>query len=184
MLKRFFLGGILAAIGAACAQAAFVGRLDLASDPQAIVLRDLEDGLWLVGLQKDLWKLWHVEARSKYLKTETEILHLSFFVASRLEGQAPAYGPAVGTNVGPLARGLAEKISLVKAAAKSSPPWLGKLGDWTSLDFYTGYRPVISPDEHRWMWGVGGKVRIPFGDLVQWARGRRDVEGLPNEKGL
>lgn len=157
--------------------AALGGRLDVASDPQVIGLRDLKDGLWLVGMQKNVWKLVN-------FKNGDDVLHISFFVASRLEGQYPAYGPSLGTNVGPLAGSLAEKISLLRAVSDATPPWLGKLADWTSFDVFGGYRPRISSDEHHWMWGVGGQVRIPLGGVVDWARGRRDVEGLPNEKGL
>ena len=159
------------------ANAGISGKLDITSDPSAIALRDLHDGLWLIGMQKNIFKL--VDT-----KKDREILHLSFFVASRLEGQAVAYGPSLGTNVGSLVSSLAGKISLLQAVSDATPPWLGKIADWTSLDVYGGYRPVITFDEHRWMYGVGGQIRVPFGSVVRWAQGERNDGTVPDKKGL
>ena len=164
-------------------QARVAGKLDIYSDPQAIVLRDLRDGLWLVGMQKNIWKLVNTNAVSLATREPIEVLHVSFFVASRLEGQSPVYGPSVGTNVGALGTHLAEKLSLLRAVTDSTPPWLGKIADWVSIDFYGGYRPVIQYDDHHWVYGIGGQLRIPFSQAVRWAQGSRN-DGTPDTKGL
>jgi len=143
------------------------GKLDLASDFDAIVMRDLADGLWLGGAQKTLWKL-------ERISDGAEIIHVAFFWASRAEGQSTAYGPAIGLPVGPSVAAITsmvgDHVALVQEMQTQTPPWVSKIGEWTSLDFYGYYRPDIGEDllGHHFGYGIGGKVKVPLSSLFSW----------------
>lgn len=159
----------------------YKGVLDIGqSDPAAIALRELHDGMWLVGAQQQIW---HLQNNS----TDREVFHVSGYWASRLEGQDTAYGPSFGVNIGEAAAAFIDKIELLVPAVQSVtsfpiPPFISKLSDWTSIEFYGGYRPVTGADDHHWIYGVGGKVTIPMSALYSWAAGTQaqgtGVKGL------
>ena len=153
-------------------RAAYDAHLVLRQDPEAMVGRELLDGMWLGGGQKPLAA---VTRRSD----DREVAHLSAFWLSRLEGQDTLYGPAVGINVGPALRAAAEQLpGLGELAGMSVPPFVSKLGEVTSAEFFAGYRHVVSPDDHHWGYGIGAKVRIPINDVIAWARGSGNEKGL------
>lgn len=160
------------------ANSPYVGVLDLGkSDPAAIALRELNDGMWLVGAQQQVWHLQNKQSGN-------EVFHVAAFWATRLEGQDTAYGPALGINIGEAAHAALSKIEVIAPilGGASCPPWVSKVSSWVSLDVYGGYRPVISYDSHHWIYGVGGKVTIPMSMLYQWASGTQasgdGVKGL------
>lgn len=159
--------------------ASYVGKLDLGQDPSALAMRDLQNGVWRVGLQYPVWHLQNT-------RRDSEVFHVSVFWASRLEGQTKLYGPSLGFNVGQAASLFISNVELLATAGEKSglslPPWALKIGDWTSLDIYGGYAPIIGGGDKPWAYGVGGKVRIPFSSLYQWASGTQSqgtgIKGL------
>lgn len=163
---------------AAQARSPYAGKLDLTGDPEAIAFRELNDGMWLIGAQKNLWVLRNVDKN-------VEVIHLAAFYATRLEGQNPAYGPALGFNFGESIRAAVSKLELLAPLIPTNfPPWVSKLADWVSLDFYGGYRPSVAADQHHIVYGFGGKVRIPVGSLASWAKGSPWNGTGPNTLGL
>lgn len=179
-MKPLYLLALLAAslLPASPAHALLVGKLDLARDPEAIIVRELQEGMWLGGAQKQLWHLERRECNADVCGF-VEVFHIGVFAASRLEGNQTAYGPALGFPIGaPLAL-LADKVQFIAAASDAAPPFLKKIADWTSVDAYAGYRPELSGDAtHHFIYGIGGKVRIPLSILLSWAKGTDGQKGL------
>lgn len=177
-MKPLYALAAFLALAAAPARAAYVGKTDFARDPEAVVIRELQEGMWLGGAQKQLW---HLERRdcNGDVCAFVEIFHFGVFAASRLEGQQTAYGPALGFPVGaPLAL-LASKVEFIAAASDLAPPWLKKVTSFMSVDAYAGYRPELSGDAtHHFIYGLGGKVRIPLSDLLAWEKGANGQKGL------
>ncbi len=160
---------LLLAVACLCAcgsaKAAYVGKLDIgSSNPAAIAFRELNDGMWLVGAQQQLWHLQNSDSNR-------EVFHVSGFWATRLEGQDTAYGPSLGVNIHEAIHAALSRIEVAAPLLASVPPWVSKISAWTSMELYGGYRPVISYDSHHWIYGVGGKVTIPMDMLYSWASG-------------
>jgi hypothetical protein len=173
IVAAFFAIGA-AVTSAAAFASAYAGKLDLGSagaDPSAIAFRELHDGMWLVGAQQQLWHLQNLE-------TDREVFHISGYWCTRLEGQDTAYGPSIGVNFSEAANAALGKIEVIAPIVAAVPPWVTKITDWTSLEFYGGYRPVVGSDDHHWIYGVGGKVTIPLSALYAWARGTNGQKGL------
>lgn len=173
-------------------RAAYVGKSDLGLDPSALGMRDLQNGVWRVGLQYPLWHLQAVSRVGRDFKPrpDAEVFHVSAFYASRLERQNAIYGPSVGVNFGAAAAAAIDKIEAIVTVSDKlglkTPPFLSKLGDWTSFDVYGGYAPVVGGGDKPWAYGVGGKLRIPITDnlmgLYDWATGTQ-AKGT-GQKGL
>ena len=180
-MKKFLIALLFAPALAVVALASpYQGKLDLGvTNPEAIALRELHDGMWLVGAQTQIW---HLQNDA----TQNEVFHVSGFWATRLEGQDTAYGPSVGVNIGEAAAAFIDKLEIIAPSLEtiglSLPPWALKLSDWTSVELYGGYRPTISADDHHWIYGVGGKVTIPLSQIYAWAAGTQaqgtGVKGL------
>lgn len=172
------IAALALALAASPVQALYVGQLDLAKDPEAIVVRELQEGMWLGGAQKQLWSLQRREC-NQTVCAFTEVFHVGVFAASRLEGQQTAYGPALGFPIGGALSMLADRVEFIAAASDAAPPFVHKLGSWASIDAYAGYRPQLSGDAtHHFIYGVGGKVRIPISDVLGWAKGSGGQKGL------
>jgi hypothetical protein len=152
----------------------YAGKLDLASDPtfEPLVLRELHDGMWLLGMQTQVWHL-------QRLSDGAEIFHASVFWATRAEGTDTAYGPSLGFTLGPTFRATVGQLAVVADSLASLPPFVAKLGNFTSVDVYGGYRPVTGADDHHWIYGVGGKVQVKFSDLACWV-----MKSCPGSTGL
>lgn len=180
-MKKEFFAVVVALVSVLCAPARasdYAGKLDLTGNPEAIVLREFNDGMWLVGAQKTAWKLVNI-------RKDVEVFHVAAFYATRLEGQSPAYGPAVGFNFGPaMAAALSRVEVLVPLIPEKFPPWVSKLGEWTSIDAYAGYRPSVAADQHHIVYGLGGKVKIPLDLLSKWAAGSWSSNNTAANKGL
>lgn len=159
----------------------YKGVLDLGTmDPQAIALRDLENGIWRVGSEQQIWHLQNTQSN-------VEVFHVSGYWATRLEGQEPAYGPSVGFNVSEAMRAALGKLEILAPVVANLenytlPPFVAKLTAWTSLEVYVGYSPNVGGGDHHLMYGVGGRVTIPVAELYQWASGTQSqgtgVKGL------
>lgn len=174
-MKIIALIALLAlSIVAPAAADTYVGKLDLTSDTtfEPLVLRELHDGMWLLGMQSQVWHLQNVTSGN-------EVVHASVFWASRAEGTDTAYGPSVGFTLGPTFRATVGQIAVVADSLAHLPPFVAKLGQFTSVDIYGGYRPVTGPDDHHWIYGVGGKVQIKFSDLQCWV-----MKSCPGSTGL
>lgn len=168
-LKRLIAGLLIFTPSLALAKVA--GKLDLANPVvDVIVLRELHDGMWLGGAQKTIWKLNSIDRHNAdgTPSDDVEVLHVAAFWASRPEVNSnKAYGLSVGLNVGGVAHELALKVAGIAELVYACPPWVGKVGNWTSLDTFVGGRPTVGYDEHHLIYGIGGKVTIPLADL--WA---------------
>ena len=175
------IAALFVALAAVPSHAAYQGKLDLGQvDPAAIAFRDLQNGVWRVGAQTQIWHLQNTA-------TGNEVFHVSGYWATRLEGQETVYGPSVGVNVGQAAAAFIDKIELLVPAVQSVttyviPPFVSKLSDWTSVEVYGGYSPIVGGGDKPWAYGVGGKVVIPLSELYKWAAGTQasgdGVKGL------
>lgn len=134
------------------ARAQWAGKLDLHEDPSAIGLRELHDGNWLAGLEHGVA---HVEYNG------FRLAHVKFFTAWRAMELDAAYGLSAGVNVGGAGAYLATYLPDFFPAIRTVK-FVSMLGNWTSLDFYGGYRPLHGSDTHAWIYGIGGRVRIPL----------------------
>lgn len=175
---------ILLFLLATSSHANYQGKLDIgSSDPSALGMRDLANGVWRVGLQYPIWHL-------QNMTSGNQVFHVDGYWAARLEGQNPIYGPAVGVNIGPAVSAAVAKLELLLPVISNMgyaiPPFVAKLGDLASVDFYGGYAPVVGGGDKPWAYGVGGKVKIPItGNLTalyDWATGTQaqgtGVKGL------
>ena len=163
------------------ANSALVGKFDIdTANFEAISLREFHDGMWLVGAQKQIWEL-------KDDTSGTEAFHVSAFWASRLEGNDTAYGPSIGMPLGTIGTVIVNGLSTISSIAPplgsltdafTMPPWLKKIDSWMSVDFYGGYRPTISHDDHHFVYGVGGKIKVPLDQIYSWAKGSNGQKGL------
>ncbi len=160
-----YLVALLVVLAVVPVQAKVAGKMDL-SNPvvDVIVFRELNDGLWMGGAQKTIWKLSSIDrVENGAPASDVEVMHVAGFWASRPEVNSHiAYGPSLGVNIGGLAHELMFKIAAVAEIVYACPPWVAKVGSWSSLDVYGGYRPNTGYDEHHWIYGVGGKVTIPL----------------------
>lgn len=167
IMKKVIAGLFVFLVLSGQAQASiYVGKLDLGSaDPSAIVIRDLYDGLWLVGAQQQVWHLQNTQ-------TNQEVIHVSGFWANRLEGQDTAYGPSVGVNFG---EGVQTALGMLapelQRLYQALPPIYQQINDWISLEAYVGYRPFTSYDDRHFVYGFGGKLKIPVSEIYTWAKG-------------
>lgn len=148
-------------------------KWDLAKDPQAFIMREMQEGMWLGGAQKDFA---HLESGQGHM-----LMTFGGAIAKRLEGQQPAYGPAIGLPIGTLGGMLASFIDSFQSvnADVHAPPFVSKLGSLISLDAYALYRPELSDDaQHHFLYGFGGKVTIPISDVLAFAKGSNGQKGL------
>jgi hypothetical protein len=157
---KLMLTAVLLLAAAVPSHAKVAGKLDLANPVfDVIVFRELNDGMWLGGAQKTIWKLQRVSDGK-------EVMHVAVFWATRPElNSHKVYGPSLGFNLGGAISEAATHVAALASLVDALPPFVGKIGNWTSLDIYGGYRPTIGYDEHHLIYGVGGKVQIPL-DLV------------------
>ncbi len=161
----------------ASASSPYQGKLDIGNlTPSAIAFRDLENGVWKVGIQ---YQVAHLQNN----QSGNEVIHLSGYWATRLEGSNKTYGPAIGANIGEAAHAFLKKIEIVAPVLYvASPPWLSKISSWCSVEAYGGYTPNVGGGDKPWMYGVGGKVTVPFDQLYAWAAGTQSqgtgVKGL------
>lgn len=152
----------------------YAGKLDLATDPtfEPMVMRELHDGMWLMGMQTTIW---HLERTTD----GAELLHVAAFWVTRPEGTYTAYGANVGTNLGPALRATIGQIAAVADGLANLPPWVTKVTNVTSIEGDGGYRPHTSGDDHHWIYGVSGKVTVKFSDLSCWV-----MKSCPGSTGL
>ena len=167
-MKKLIVAALLSAVLAPHAAAQYVGKLDLAVAP--IVYRDINDGTWMGGTEINVWDLMH---------GQTQIFHLGLQYASHLGGPGNYYGIGGGVNITGAAVTLLNDIESVAALMSSAPPWLAKVGTWTSLELFGGYAPQPGVDMGPWSYGVGGRVAIQFSQLQTWMVGPN-----PQTKGL
>lgn len=141
------------------ANAAWVGKLDLLDGrlPCPVGYRELHDGNWLAGLQKQIW---HLEKDGK------EAFHVSYFQAWRVFQSDPAYGLSLGIKTGDLGAALGEAVKVAAPRIYDKTKWLQKLSNWVEISAFAGARPVHGPDTHTFIYGIGGQVQIPI-DLTE-----------------
>lgn len=156
-MKKWIILVILFLVGPLHAQTVWKGKLDLGSNPSAIGLRELHDGNWLAGFEHPIW---HLERNS------IPMFNINFFTAWRALQGDPAYGPSFGMNIGQAGSAIGNIIGMTAPALYDKTPWIQQLGNFVSIEIYTGYRPVHSADTHAFMYGIGGKVTIPL-DLLK-----------------
>ena len=173
-MKKLIVCLMLASAGSANANSQYAGKLDLNYDFQAICYRNLYDGMWMTGAQKQVWHL-------QYLPRDVEVLHASAYYASHLGGPGQSYGLSAGFNIGAGAYAVLREVEAIASVIDSAPPWLLKVDQWISVDFYGGYAPHPGVDQRNWDYGVGGKVKVPADMLVRWAVGADPANG---KKGL
>ena len=159
---------LLLLVAAVPCRAQYAGKLDLAVAP--IVYRDIKDGTWMGGSEINVWDL---------MKGQTQIFHVGFQYASHLGGPGNYYGLGGGVNITGAAVGLLNNIESVASLITDAPPWLCKLGSWTSLEMFGGYAPVPGVDMGPWSYGIGGRVSVSFDQLQLWMVGPN-----PQTKGL
>ena len=136
------------------ASAGYKIKFDLISSPTELLgMRELNDGNWLAGFSKQAASL---------RKDDVEKLHLNAFSAWRVEGGDIAYGLGLGVPLGNLGDGLLAAVRSVAPNLEENMKWLPKVGSFLSLDTYVGYRFKHGPDVHPLVYGIGGKVSIPF----------------------
>jgi hypothetical protein len=129
-------------------------RPDYSATFYAVGVRDLRAGEWMSGYAHDLAVLSHKDYDLAYLGAE----HL--FNAD--EAGKGSLGLSLGVNTGKL--GAYIEKALGKPAA---PGWIGKLSDFVSVEIAGGYRIFGTPaNRSPWVYGFGGKVRIPLGGLL------------------
>lgn len=176
-MKRLALAALLALVAApSFAGSPYQGVLDIGStNPAAIAVRELHDGMWLVGAQTQIW---HLQNNA----SGNEVFHVSGFWVTRLEGQDTAYGPSIGINIHEAGIAAINKLEILVPAFQqigaNLPPFVGKLGAATSLEILGGYRPTTGADDHHWVYGFGAKVTIPMDMLYSWAKGVNGQKGL------
>lgn len=134
--------------------ASYSVKLDLiGSGVEAIGVRDLNGGGWLAGASKQVLSI-HRDGNEK--------LCLNMFSAWDANGGNPAYGPSLGIPLGRLGDKLNEIIVAIAPGLAQEFGWLHKIGNFASLDVYGGYRVHPTGDSRPWVYGFGGKLKIPL----------------------
>ena len=140
----------------------WVGKLDLSSSGQAIILREGHDGQWLAGLSHP--NLWHLDHNGNPL------LHLGLFQAWNADNGNASFGPLAGLDL----------LGASKEVGVDVPGALGSLGEYLglpsvfkpavlfsqmlSIDAFVGYRPFHTPDvSGRLVYGGAATLKVPFG---------------------
>jgi hypothetical protein len=160
---------VLMFLASSAAASPFAGKLDLGISP--ICYRELHDGVFMVGGALNVWDL-------MYTPRQAEVLHVGVQYSSHLGGPGTVYGLMLGTDLTAAGMSALQTIESVAALINEAPPWLKKIGTWTSVDIFGGYAPQPGVDLHPWSYGLGGKVKIPFADLQSWSTGASGVKGL------
>jgi hypothetical protein len=151
----------------------YQGKLDLGSsiDAQAIVDRDFTYGLWRGGMA---YQAWHLQNNA----TNAEVFHVSAFWETGMDGKNEIYGARVGVNLTEAALAAVSKIEVLVPAVENIgvvlPPFVGKLGSFTSLDLGAAWVPGNAHVSAI----IGGKVTIPLSMLYAWANGSNGQRGL------
>ena len=161
MMKKVLMIGMLLVGGVTRSEAAWIGKLDLNSSVQPIVLRELHDGQWLTGLSHP--NLWHLD------KDGTSVFHLGLYQVWNAEHGNASFGPLVGVDL----------TGLSKIAGFDVPVQIGNLGEalhipdlfkpaalissMLSLDVVVGARPVHTADViGELIYGVGFTLSVPL----------------------
>jgi hypothetical protein len=154
--------------------AQYQGKLDLFQanvNPQTIVDRDFTYGLWRAGLS---YQAWHLQNNAN----GWEVLHVSGFWETGIDGKDKIYGARVGINLGESAVYALSQFEILEpsitAIGVALPPWASKLADWTSLDFGAAYAPGHAHVSAL----IGGAVTIPLSEVFAWAAGSNGQRGL------
>jgi hypothetical protein len=150
----------------------YQGKLDLFQvDPQTVVDRDFTYGLWRAGLA---YQAWHLQNNA----TNKEVFHVSGFWETGIDGNDRIYGARLGLNLGQAAITFLNEFEATKPAVEAIsgalPPWVGKLNDWTSVDFGAAYAPGHAHVSAL----IGGTVVIPLSAVYAWAAGSNGQRGL------
>lgn len=147
-MKHWLMAAALICLGSP-AHALWQGKLNLDTNLDPVMIRELHDGQWLAGFAKG--NLWHLDQNG------VSRFHAGLFQAWNAEHGNPATGLVLGLDLPP---------GLAAAAAAGLPEWF-KPGTYltaaVTLDFFGGYRPQHSDDTHQWIYGIGAKLKIAFG---------------------
>ena len=150
----------------------YQGKLDIASlAPQTVVDRDFTYGLWRAGAA---YQVWHLQNN----RTGQEVLTVSGFWETGIDGQNEIYGIRAGAHLGGCLLAAISKVEVLIPAFESIgtvlPPWASKADKFVSLDLGAGYRPGNAHVSAL----IGGLVTIPLPDVYAWAAGSNGQRGL------
>ena len=135
--------------------------LELKTD--IVGVRDLHNGDWLTGIEMDI--LW--------LRQEGKTKPTAYLAANNLfnldHAGRGSFGLALGANTGKAGETFARLAENLLPNLAPSLGWLASASNWLTLEIAGGYRPWGTPEnESRWVYGFGGKVRIPLEKL--WSK--------------
>lgn len=134
---------------ASSVSATWKGALNLNSDFAPVMIRELHDGQWLAGVAKT--DIWHLD------QDGVQRFHAGLFQAWNAERGNPTFGTVVGVDL---------PVGLATSIAAALPDWFKPstyIASAVSLDFFGGYRPQHSDDTHSWVYGIGAKLKVSFG---------------------
>ncbi len=143
------------------ASAQWVGKLDLQSSVQPLVLREARNGQWLAGLAHP--NLWHLD------HSGNPIFNIGFFQALNSESGNASFGPLAGVDL----LGVSKEVGLdVPSTINAIGVALGVpsvfkpavlFSQILSIDAFAGYMPTYSSDvKGPWIYGGAATLKIPF----------------------
>lgn len=129
--------------------------------------RELHDGQWLAGGSKDALYMLRKKSDGNYAKA----LQIGGAVMSNAEHGNTSYQIKGGLYLGTLGATIQNGVSLAASnlADYTPPPWISKIGNAVSFDFFGGPRPKHDGSvKGNWTYGIGASVNVPIQDTFQW----------------
>lgn len=155
------------------ANAALVGKLDLASSVQPFAARELHDGQWLAGVAHP--NLFHADLNG------IPIFHAGIFQCWNTENGNASFGPMAGIDLGGLSQlagvGIPQLLDLVAQATnlQKTVSAVRFIPNLLSIDGFAGYRPIHTADVNgEFVYGYAFTLSIPFG-LTELQQGMGDT---------
>lgn len=136
-----------------------------------VAQRDWFNGMWLIGYGKDIAPLYRTYSDG----TKKELLFLGVYNTFAVGDGRGVFGLDFGVHATAVADGLQGFVNSISGlkldVIPQMPPWLQKIGQWTTFEVGAGYRVFGQPksfdDQNikRFCATVGGQVKVPFETL-------------------
>ncbi len=126
-------------------------------------VRDFQNGQWLSGYEID----------AVWLRRSGDPKPIAYLAGNQLfnanEKGKGSLGLSLGLTTGKVAELIEGAAEILMPSHAHRFAWMKKASNWVTIEVAGGYRLFGAQDElSPWVWGLGGKVRVPIEKLWSW----------------